>query len=41
MVNYMKDIISLLGVNERVMIGLNMFPSLYGSISIDGLFQLS
>ena len=35
MVNYMKDILSLLGLNERVMIGLDRFPLLYISISTD------
>lgn len=35
MVNYMKDILSLLGLNETVMIGLDRFPLLYVSISTD------
>lgn len=41
MVNYMKDILSLLGLNERVMIGLDRFPLLYVSISTDWLSHFS
>lgn len=35
----MKEIISLLGLHERVMIGLDRLPSLYVAISIDWLFS--
>ena len=35
MVNYMKDIISLLELNERVMIDLDRFSPLYVTIRID------
>lgn len=38
-VNYMKEIISLLWLHERVMIGLDRFPSLYVAIGIDWLFS--
>lgn len=35
MVNYMKDIISLLELNERVVIDLDRFSPLYVTIRID------
>lgn len=35
MVNYMKDVKSLLELNERVMTDLDRFPPLHVSISIN------
>lgn len=39
MVNYMKDVISLLELNERIMTGLDRFPALHVSLVLIDYFS--